>query len=265
MKIITSLFVSLGLFILLAIFLKGWLDTPVMSGPEVRIGNTKKLVRYDFKVAKAGAIIEIKLDATLPDNTWKEVEVEVFSTREGYLFTYFDELWTETGIDKGYQKWRESSINNQARQRIPVAGEYYLLVRYRDSPALKNQPKVFYLSVRQLRGDSHQLETIMEMIALPVFALSVCLVFVLSALTHIPTRKRLRLREFAMAGHLWFLPLLLLPVLITAGVLGSRTDTSPIDWPLTAFNSKKITHMAGIRSTKSLSQTFRGGAGKGGK
>ena len=80
---------------------------------------------YTFKVPRNGNVMRLEIKGTMPMNTWKSVDMEVYDSNDNYLFSVQDELWSESGKDSSGE-WTEHSKSGQVTIRFKHKGDYYL-------------------------------------------------------------------------------------------------------------------------------------------
>lgn len=257
--------------LILASLAKSYLETPKIDyGYKAGVPLVREDDAYFFTVPEAGSVLEFKFKTDMPDNTWKSVELQVFGPDGSYLFTYFDELWTETGRDsEGF--WRESKSFASLTQRFSTPGEYHALLSHTDGPK-KHTRYSFEFRVAVLNGEFKYLQPIHKALLFTTILLF-CLIIAFfdswrrkSSLSLKPIHKigdprpaKPRPRLF-----LWLLGISLLLVFINTW-RGVRKNTDPVQWVHVQIANANVTRERNLLGTASIAADFRGGAGRGGK
>ena len=261
--------------LILASLAKSYLETPKIDyGYKAGVPLVREDDAYFFTVPEAGSVLEFKFKTDMPDNTWKSVEFQVFGPDGSYLFTYFDELWTETGRDsEGF--WRESKSFASLTQRFSTPGEYHALLSDTDGPK-KHTNYRFEFRVTVLNGDPSFLKPVYTTLKILTGFL-----FLLFAISIDSWRKTWRkawhysLKSIHKIGDprpakprprlfLWLLGISLLLVFINTW-RGVRKNTDPVQWVHVQIANANVTRERNLLGTSSIAADFRGGAGRGGK
>ncbi|KZN54665.1 hypothetical protein N474_17835 [Pseudoalteromonas luteoviolacea CPMOR-2] len=157
---------------ILAWLCKLYVQEPVYSLEKVRFISSKNYqsTPYKFETSKDGAMVRFEVKGYMRDNTWSSFEFEVFGTKETYLFTYHDELWTETGRDSD-GAWRESRNHLYFDIRLPEAGEYHAVLHTSKGPVPRARATEnhFNFRVYEINGNKEWLNITMWLLGILCF------------------------------------------------------------------------------------------------
>lgn len=147
------------LFIIcLAAWFLSFCSSEYMEGEtqDVPMQLSKKFVEedeaYHFTVSEDGQMMRLEVRGTMPMNSWKAMEMEVYAADGEYLFTYRDELWSETGTDSD-GKWTERKEHAYFDIRFPKQGDYFLFLSDSSQRHTNAHRTNYYFRVVPIRGD----------------------------------------------------------------------------------------------------------------
>ncbi|MCF2858119.1 hypothetical protein L1286_11600 [Pseudoalteromonas sp. SMS1] len=156
----------------LAWLCKLYVQEPVYSLENTPFVSSKdhQSVPYKFTISEDGAMARFEVKGYMRDNTWSSFEFEVFGTHETYLFTYHDELWTETGRDSE-GAWREARDHLYFDIRLPESGDYHAVLHTSKGPALRTSAASnhFNFRVYEINGDKEWLNLAMWLLGILCF------------------------------------------------------------------------------------------------
>lgn len=132
-----------------------------------------------FRINKAGVVLSVAIKASLPDQSWAFVEAELLDDDKDYLFSFGNELWSESGYDDG-GPWHESDDSYVMKLTIPQAGAYYINIKTQGTVT----PQPINVRVSRRLGSS-----------IPHFAFGVIALLIGFALNEYKNRTTLRLVE----------------------------------------------------------------------
>lgn len=78
-----------------------------------------------IKVEDAQSVYRVAVTGSLPDQSWRYVEVELQDLEGSYLLSFGKELWRESGRDSD-GPWREAELDFDTKITIPEPGDYLL-------------------------------------------------------------------------------------------------------------------------------------------
>ncbi len=122
------------LFILsITMLILSWCSSDYMERPTIntpfqasnQFSNTDK--PYKFFVPKNGQMMRLEFQGKVPMNRWRTFDMDIYTIDNKYLFSYKDELWSESGRDSdGY--WQEHKKRAYFDIRFPKQGEYLVFL-----------------------------------------------------------------------------------------------------------------------------------------
>ncbi|MER2491117.1 hypothetical protein [Catenovulum sediminis] len=125
MSVYKLFFISLTIFVLSfcsAQYMESE-DAAVVMQKSKNFANTESA--YPFEVPHDGQMMRFEFRGRMPMNTWKSFDMEIYSASGEYLFSYQDELWSESGVDSD-GKWTERKQHAYFDIRFPKKGQYIL-------------------------------------------------------------------------------------------------------------------------------------------
>lgn len=267
MRYLVQAFLATLIAFVVSLVIKSWMEAPLINYGEV---SGKALIQqeeaYFFNVPEAGSMVEFTLTGKTPDNDWSVFDIEVYGPDGNYLFTYFDELWSETGKDSdGF--WRESKQYASLTQRFSQPGTYHAILSHADG---RLNVKYLNLGIKVLNGDSRYIKLIFRvcMILTVVLLIAIVLYFdiwIKSVNTPYSSKPRsYRKPGLATKIKLFLWLLVIYSICITsAGYVGAKKKTADVDWA--HIHGSQTTRDKSLLGTTSVAADFRGGAGRAGK
>lgn len=236
-----------------AFIVKLWLaDAPNRIYTVDALAFSQQERAFEFDVTEPGGTYEFLVHGKAPRNTWLYAEFHIFGPDGDYLFTYIDNLWSEEGIEDG-EYWKESVEYARLYHRLDKSGRYKVLIDIEAGP-FPNQPQVFYFSVNLVNGNPEYMAQVLTLLG--GFIL---LCFALIAVRYFFTGPN---KSPMNPTHLLIIVSVLALVIVGVAWAASRKDDTAIDWTQRASSHPKIYFTPSLNAQ---GETFRGGAGKGGK
>ncbi|MCG7537088.1 hypothetical protein [Pseudoalteromonas sp. OOF1S-7] len=153
MSVIKTFFLSLVIFIL-CFCSRTLLEEPVAKVPfakSTEYANQDKA--YQFEVPEDGQMMRFELKGVMKMNSWKAMDIEVYQADGTYLFSYQDELWSESGRDsEGH--WTERKTDASFEIRLAKKGIHHLYLTDASSYSQKLDNTRYTFRVVPIRGDA---------------------------------------------------------------------------------------------------------------
>ena len=241
-------------------------DTSALAAATHRVKDVPLHKGYPFEVKQAGDVMRFSLRGHMPDNAWKSVSVTMVDPNGNYLFTWLDELWTQSGYNDGY--WTESRSEASFVQRFSKVGTYTAFIAYEEGPQRqdkdKRKPTEFSLNIVKVRGDVSVLNTIMSVFAY-LIVFSIMLFFIMLWLNG-DSKKTQSTVAKVNAWPVFTLALILLLLIVLAGYAMSQVqDDDDVDWEYESHRKSYLYHDKSLKGKSVSGESFRGGSGRGGK
>ncbi|ALU45182.1 hypothetical protein [Pseudoalteromonas rubra] len=157
MSVIKTFFLAL---VIMALCFVGSLvlDESVAKVPFVKSTEfTNQDKAYQFDVPADGQMMRFELKGVMKMNTWKAIDMEVYQADGTYLFSYHDELWSESGRDSE-GKWTEHRKEASFKIRFAKKGSYQMYLTDQSSNNQKLNNTRYYFRVVPVRGDASVLK-----------------------------------------------------------------------------------------------------------
>ena len=266
MSILRLLLISSVTF-LVSLFFNELLQTPVS---ETHYESSKRLANkdkaYRFEVPENGQMMRFEIAGSMPMNTWKSIDIDVYDLAGNYLFTYQDELWSESGRDSE-GKWTEYRRYAEFSQHFPKKGIYEAYVSDSSGPRSKIRSNDFRIRAVPIRGNNSFIKPVLWISG--AIAL-MCLVIIGNRMeenkhTKYRPRKSPSLQQKNdKSVVLIVLAIFLAPtVLLTA--MAFQKDDDDVNWLHVSHRSKKMTVDRELRQQSLSGAEFRTGGSRGGK
>jgi len=226
---------------------------------------------YQFNVPVDGQMMRLEIKGTMPMNNWKSIELEVYKENGDYLFTYQDELWSESGRDSD-GAWSEYNNHVFLEQRFPKAGSYNIYLT--DSSVTNRRTAAINYTVRAIPiyGDSSFLKPITWGAGIVAV---ICFIVIANRAederkntgSYWATKKAYSkntkpehgAKTFYMVVCIFFIPM------TVASALAYRDDDDDIDWVNASYYNKQISVDRELRQQSLSGSAFRTGGSRGGK
>ena len=222
---------------------------------------------YKFTVDSDGQMIRLEFSGTAPMNKWYAFDMEVYSANERYLFSYQDDLWSESGHDSD-GAWTERKRHAYLDVRFPQQGEY--LIYLTDSSNSRSGNMNYSFRAVPINGNGKAFKPLMLIFGVIGFACFLILAHKLenqskkpmgygkSSLAKPKNKSNTWVYVFGGAFVIWF-----------AVFLTAYDDDDDIDintyYLSHSYKSNSIYVDRSLRQQSLSGSNFRAGSGRGGK
>ncbi|WP_199610056.1 hypothetical protein [Flocculibacter collagenilyticus] len=264
----TKLFCVAVLTLIVGFFIRSILDAPTNHTDyqsSTQWSNQDK--GYTFTVPNDGQIMRLEIRGTMPMNRWKSIAMDIYDDKENYLFTYTDELWSESGYDSD-GRWTEYRKKASINQRFAKAGTYVAFIS--DSHNINRSSIVdthtFRFRAVPLHGDISKL---MPFLWLVGGVVAICFaVFIFRAETkddRVNPILSMRDIKTKKTMSIWILIAIFFIPLFALTAWGSIKDDDDINWIYVANTHRNVTVDRDLRQQSLSGAHFRSGGSTGGK
>jgi len=153
---IASLLLCLASFIAAEFLKEATSFSPYQS--STKFANKDKA--YQFEVFEDGEMIRFEFRGQVPLNRWKSFEIEVYTVEGDYLFSYQDELWSESGRDTD-GPWTERKTYAHFDMRFPKKGSYQVFLTDSSKSNRSTAKNHYTFRASHIRGDASNMKPIM--------------------------------------------------------------------------------------------------------
>jgi hypothetical protein len=167
MSVVKLFFLSLTMLIL-SYCGSNYMESPIGEAPfqsSFRYSNSEN--SYRVYVPKNGQMMRLEVKGKAPMNGWQSFDMEVHSVDKKYLFSYKDELWSESGYDYD-GRWTEYKKRAYFDIRFPEKGNY--LIYLTDSTNNKEVNTEFKFRAIPIRGSGKAFTPLLFLFGLGLFA-----------------------------------------------------------------------------------------------
>ena len=252
---------------MLALAAREWLESPTEQKAFVSSGSYANQDKpYEFKVPSDGAMMRLEVTGTVPMNNWKAFDIEIFDDKGQYLFSYHDELWSESGYDSD-GSWTERRRRAFLEQRFPKQGHYTLYFNDSSKTNKRTATTRFHFRVVPIRGDGSMLTPV---IWISAGVAIVCFILLSNRLEQEknkpmryrpPAIKKSKPDSFPLPG---ILALFVAPVIMLT-LFAYADDDDDINWITLAHYHNNISVDRELRQQSMSGPGFRSGTSRGGK
>lgn len=227
---------------------------------------------YQFNVPEDGQMMRFEISGKMPMNKWKSFDLEIFKDDGSYLFTYQDELWSESGRDSD-GPWTEYKKKAFLEQRFAKKGNYSLYLT--DSATSNKTTATARYSIRAvpIKGDGSMLQAIKW--GSGIIALLCFIVLIYRAehnkkerggyLASTPFKKSIVTKNNSTATTFYIVLAIFFIPLTISSILAFKNDDSDIDWLALSYHNKQISIDRELRQQSLSGPAFRTGGSRGGK
>ncbi|KAF7781488.1 hypothetical protein PRUB_b0724 [Pseudoalteromonas rubra] len=168
MSVIKTFFLAL-VMVILCLFGQTILKGPVAKVPYAKSTEfSNKDIAYHFEVPQDGQMMRFELKGTMKMNSWKAMDMEVYQADGTYLFSYQDDLWSESGRDSE-GNWTERKTKASFAIRFAKKGKYQLYLTDQSSNNQKLNNTRYYFRVVPVRGDASVLKPLLYVALIVAF------------------------------------------------------------------------------------------------
>jgi len=272
MTLVKTMLLSV-MVLILSLVAQDFLEAPTEVVPFSTSGNfANKDKAYSFTVPEDGQMMRLEFRGTMPMNKWKSFDMEIYDPNWKYLFSYQDELWSETGRDSDGQ-WTERRRIAYIEQRFPKKGEYFVYLSDSSKSNSSTANSHYTFRIVPIRGDGSYFK---PFIYISIGVLVLCFVYLAhlheknkeanNSMSFKPINKLAKGTTKKKSGINFFTILFLIMFLfISIGALAMMNDDSDVNWLFVAQKHKRMTVDRSVRQESLSGSGFVGGSGRGGK
>ncbi|AZZ96425.1 hypothetical protein [Pseudoalteromonas sp. R3] len=262
MSVIKTFILSL-VIVILCFFGGALLEEPIAETPfALSTDFSNKDKAYQFEVPEDGQMMRFEINGTMKMNSWQAMDMEVYNADGTYIFSYQDELWSESGRDSEGD-WTERKTKASLEIHFAKKGHYTLYLTDSNSYGFKFSRDKYYFRVIPIRGDASMLRPLRTIAGIIAFGCFCILAYrhengyALSGKKPFDNNTKYK-REPIYIGAISL-------SLFAAVFLYAQTKDDDINYALHAYGNKKMTVDRSIRQQSLSGANHRGGSGRGGK
>ena len=224
---------------------------------------------YKFRVREDGQMMRFELKGTMPMNSWKAFDFEVYQSDGQYLFNYSDELWSESGRDSD-GRWTEYKRYAYFDMRFPKQGEYDVYLTDSAKSNSKTANARYEFRVVPIRGDAGILKPVLYLFG----AVAVCCFLILAHRAENDKdttssrygKNRIQNKKVGQKSYVhiytWCFAIGIFSLFFW---LAYANDDDDIDYVHFSYSHSNIDVDRSIRQQSLSGSNYRAGSGKGGK
>lgn len=219
---------------------------------------------YRFTVAKDGQMVRLEFKGTAPMNKWQSFDMEVFTADENYLFSYQDELWSESGYDSD-GAWTERKRHAYFDIRFPKKGEY--LVYLTDSTNNRSGSMKYTFRAVPINGNANAFKPLMYFFGVIALICFIIIGNIFEEESNKPMRPSFEPPKKKSNSWIYFFAGALLLWFIVFLIASDDDDDIDINTYYIGYSHKSnsIYVDRSLRQQSLSGSNFRSGSGKGGK
>lgn len=261
MSVVKTFILSL-VMVILCLFAQALLEEPIAKVPFAKSTEfSNKDIAYHFEVPQDGQMMRFELKGTMKMNSWKAMDMEVYQADGTYLFSYQDDLWSESGRDsEGH--WTERKTKASFEIRFAKKGKYQLYLTDSNSYGFKISKGTYNFRVVPIRGDASIL-TPLKYLALIVVVCSFGVFLDRHEKNKMSSKNPYdeKPKSTYTPVYSWVISLSLFAMLFAY----AQANDDDINYVSYAYGKSQMTVDRSIRQQSMSGANHRGGSGRGGK